>query len=303
MDGRISNLAQVCSLRRYTITEGAEKGLDIIDCDNGKIRFLLNVSKALDIAQMWCEGKNISFLSKNGLTARETNFTSRFEGGMLYTCGLDSLGGREGYETHGSYHNTPAKITRAECTADGIFVEAEIVDTALFGKNLLLKRKISSVVNKAELHIEDELINRGYKEENYCILYHVNLGYPLLDDGAQMVVETEDYTPRTSWSKQNEGSRYEICLPIVGEEETCYFIKTKTPQASLVNKRLGKKFTITWSKDTLPCFLEWRSMAAGDYALGLEPCTTELDDNFTYKTILAGENVRFSICLKVENIQ
>ena len=40
MDERISNFAQVASLRRYTLTWGREKGLDVIDCDNGKIRFL-----------------------------------------------------------------------------------------------------------------------------------------------------------------------------------------------------------------------------------------------------------------------
>ena len=63
MNGKINNLAQVASLRRYTITDGRAKGLDIIDCDNGKLRFLLNVTKALDIMQLYHEGTNISFLS------------------------------------------------------------------------------------------------------------------------------------------------------------------------------------------------------------------------------------------------
>ena len=49
MDGRISDFSQVASLRRYTLTEGRASGLDVIDCDNGKIRFLLNVSKACDV--------------------------------------------------------------------------------------------------------------------------------------------------------------------------------------------------------------------------------------------------------------
>ena len=46
MDGRISNQRQVASLTRYTVTEGREKGLEIIDCNNGNLRFLLNVGKA-----------------------------------------------------------------------------------------------------------------------------------------------------------------------------------------------------------------------------------------------------------------
>ena len=56
---------------------------------------------------------------------------------MLYTCGLDSLGRREGYEMHGTFHNIPAKIVCAKCDEQGIEVQAIIRDTALFGKNSL----------------------------------------------------------------------------------------------------------------------------------------------------------------------
>ena len=115
MDGRISNFMQAASIRRCEMTEGKERGLKVLDCDNGKLRFLLNESKALDVMQLYCEGKNVSFISKNGFTARELPFAERFEGGMLYTCGLDSVGGREGYDLHGTHHNYPAKVTRAEC--------------------------------------------------------------------------------------------------------------------------------------------------------------------------------------------
>ena len=44
MDGRISNFMQAASIRRYEMTEGKERGLKVIDCDNGKMRFLLNES-------------------------------------------------------------------------------------------------------------------------------------------------------------------------------------------------------------------------------------------------------------------
>ena len=74
------------SLRRYTLTEGREKGLEVIDCDNGRLRFLINVTKACDIMQMYHEGSNVSFVSKNGFSSRETDFIRRFEGGMLYTA-------------------------------------------------------------------------------------------------------------------------------------------------------------------------------------------------------------------------
>lgn len=301
MDGRISNLMQVASLRRYELTEGAERGLRVLDCDNGKLRFLLNESKALDVMQLYHEGQNVSFISKNGFTARETPFASRFEGGMLYTCGLDSVGAREGYELHGSHHNTPAKVTRAECSEAGILVEAEMSETELFGKNLVFRRRVFSAIGSDTLEISDTLENRGAREEEYCLLYHVNVGYPMLDEGTELVDDPEEIIPRAPWAAEHLAERRQMGASVDNEEEMCYFLRLKTPAVSLVNKALGKTFSLAWSGDTLPHFVEWKSMASGDYALGLEPCTTELDDRFAYKTIGAGERVAFRIKIDVRS--
>ena len=300
MDGRISNFQQVASIRRYTLTEGRGKGLDVLDCDNGKIRFLLNVSKACDIMQLYHEGQNMSFVSKNGFTKREIPFLRRFEGGMLYTCGLDSVGGREGYELHGTLHNIPAEIIRAECNENGITVEAIIRDTALFGKNLVLKRKIFTAIGGDSVTLEDTLVNEGYKTEEYCLLYHINVGYPMLDNGAKVIADVESYTPRTAWAKQNETTMYAMNDAVPNQEETCYFLKLSKPEIALVNEKIGKKFTVSYSGDTLTHFVEWKSMASGDYALGLEPCTTDLDDRFEYSVIKPNENIKFNVVISVK---
>lgn len=300
MDTRISNMAQIASVRRYTLTEGRERGLEVIDCDNGKIRFLINASKACDIMQLYHEGQNMSFVSKNAFTKREIPFLRRFEGGMVYTCGLDSVGGREGYELHGSFHNTPAEVVRAECTDTEIVVEANIRDTSLFGQNLVMKRKISSKIGADSVKIEDTLINLGYKDEDYCLLYHINVGYPMLDGGGKILADVEEVISRTEWSKKHETSILETSMPVDNGEEFCYFVRLRKPEVSLVNEKIGKTFTVSYSKDTLPHFVEWKSMVSGDYALGLEPCTTELDDRFAYKTIKAGEKISFSVELSVK---
>lgn len=289
-------------MRRYTLCEGSEKGLDVIDCDNGKVRFLLNVSKALDIMQLYHEGQNMSFLSKNAFVSREVAFSRRFEGGMLYTCGLDSVGGRDGYELHGNLHTTPATVTRAECGEEGILVEAIVRSTAMFGENLVLKRRIFSEIGSNSVSVEDVLANEGYLDQAYCLLYHVNLGYPMLDEGAKIVADVRSYEPRTPWAKENENTMYEMSAPEAGREETCYFLKLGKSEIGLENQKLGKKFTVSYSGDALTEFVEWKSMASGDYALGLEPCTTKLDEHFAYKTIKAGEKILFRVCLSVEKI-
>ena len=299
MDGRISNFQQVASLRRYTVTDGGEKGFEIIDCDNGTLRFLINVTKACDMMQLYHKGQNMSFISKNGFMKRELPFVNRFEGGMLYTCGLDSVGEREGFEEHGSLHNMPAQILRAECGEEGILIEAVLRDTAVFGKNLVLRRKITSAIGSERVKIEDRLTNENYFEEKYCLLYHVNIGYPMMDEGAKIVGDVNECQPRTPWAEQQMATSYQIEAPVPGFEEACYYLKLKEPEISMVNEKIGKKFSVSYSGDTLPHFLEWKSIAGGDYAVGLEPATTKLDGLFEYSTIAPGETLSFRVELSV----
>lgn len=301
MDGRISNFQQIASVRRYTINGGKGDGLKVIDCDNGNIRFLLNESKALDMMQLFHKGQNISFLSKNAFTAQEFPFLRRFEGGMIYTCGIDNIGRKDGFELHGNFHNLKAEIIKAECSEDGITVEGIICDSELFGKNLAVKRKIFSAINSNSVTVSDTLINQGFTDQKYCLLYHINAGYPMLDEGCKIVADIKESFASSEWAEKNKKTMLEIEKPIPNNDETCYYLKLNEPKISLVNDKIKKKFTVEYSLETLPCFLEWKSMASGDYALGLEPCTTEIR-SFELSDIKADEKKEFFVKLTVEEI-
>ena len=302
MDGRISNFDQVAYLRRYTLTEGRESGLRVIEVYNGRLRFLLSESKALDMMQLFDRGVNCSFLSKNAFTAGDLSFSKRFEGGMLYTCGLDSVGVRDGYELHGSFHNSPARVLRAERSEEGITVVAEIADTELFGKNLIFTRKIFTAIGSDAVSVEDTIENAGTREEKYCILYHINLGYPLLDAGVAIEADEEEVLPRTAWAEKRIKDRLLFSAPEEGEEERCYFIRHRRPLVKAVNRKLGRSFELVYSQDTLPCFIQWCSAASKDYALGLEPSSTYLDGKFAYRTLSPSEKVKFALTLSVKNL-
>ena len=301
MNGKISNLQQIASVRRYQLKGGREDGINVIDCDNGKIRFLLNESKALDMMQLYHEGQNVSFLSKNAFTLEQSNFLNRFEGGMIYTCGIDSLGRREGFEMHGTLHNQKAEVVRAECSEDGITVEAIIRNTELFGKNLVFKRKVFCEIGASEVTVSDTLINEGFTEQEYCLLYHVNLGYPMLDEGCKIEANIKAAAPANAVAEQNKQFMLEIEKAQPAKQENCYYLTLEEPKVSLINSKIKKKFTIEYSKKTLPYFLQWKSMASGDYALGLEPCTTEIR-NLTYTPIKPNESVKFFVKLCIEKL-
>lgn len=294
-----NNSLQKGYIRRYTLTDGKENGLKVVEMDNGIIRVKLNESKGLDMMQLFHKGANVSFVSKNGFTSRELPFLKRFEGGMVYTCGLDSVGGREGFELHGTYHNIPAKITNITESDEILEVCAEIEDTALFGKNLLMKRVVSLYADDDKVNVEDTLINKGTKAEDYCLLYHINVGYPMLDAGVEVVADASEIIPRSECSRLHLDDCKVIPAPVENEEERCYYLKNNKNSVEVINRKLGKKMTLTYSKETLPCFVEWVSPVLHDYALGIEPATTFLDDKFTYNSIDKGSEVKFSFSISV----
>ena len=79
--------------------------------------------------------------------------------------------------------------------------------------------------------------------------------------------------------------------------------------AKLENPELGVRMTISWSGDTMPLMTEWRSMASGDYVLGLEPCNCyimgrhEERGNGTLPVLKAYESIKSSVTIGFEGLE
>jgi uncharacterized protein DUF4432 len=42
---------------------------------------------------------------------------------------------------------------------------------------------------------------------------------------------------------------------------------------AIVNARIGLGLAVSYDKRVMPSYIEWRMMAEGQYAVGIEPCT------------------------------
>jgi len=299
MNPKIGNPSQVCSAERVQVTDGRGNGARQIYVSNGKLNFVLSESNALDVLRLWHEGVNVGFVSKNGLYTAPAGFLSNFPAGMLYTCGLDAIGGIEGHPIHGRLHSIPAEVKELKADETGVRVVAEIRDTALFGQNLVMTRTIETKAGSDELKVTDVLKNCAFRDENYCLLYHVNVGYPFVDEGAKILGRFVESKPRTPWAAKHAKTMLTVEAPVDNMEETCYFHRTADGVLSLVNRKLGKKFTVTSS---FKKFVQWKSRASGDYVIGLEPCSSWLDGDFRYSVLKAGKSVTSTLVLKAENL-
>ena len=296
---KIGSPEQLCMAQRVQVTEGRGNGARQIYVANGKLNLVISESNALDILRMWHEGTNIGFVTKNGLYTAPADFLGSFPAGMLYTCGLDAIGGVEGHPIHGRLHSIPAEIKELKAAADGVRIVGEIRDTSLFGQNLVLTRTFSTAAGSCEVHIDDRIENRAFRDEKYCLLYHVNVGYPIVDAGAKIAGNFVKSKPRTPWAEHEMATMLEVEPPADNMEETCYFHMTADGKMSIENRALGKRFTV---ESDLKRFVQWKSRASGDYVIGLEPCTSWLDGELEYSTLKPGESVSHSLVLKAENI-
>lgn len=299
MNAKIGNTEQLCSAQRVQVTDGRGNGARQIFVANGKLNFVLSESNCLDIFRLWHEGTNVGFVSKNGLYTAPADFLHSFPCGMLYTCGLDAIGGVEGHTLHGRIHSIPAEVRELSADEKGVRIVSEIRDTAFFGENLVLTRTIEAVAGSDEIKLTDRLQNLAFRDEKYCMLYHVNVGYPLVDEGSKIEGRFVRSLPRTEWAEHEMAKMLDVEPPEDNLEETCYFHQTADGVMSLVNPGLGKRFTV---KCSLRKFVEWKSRASGDYVIGLEPCTSWLDDELRYSVLKSGKSVTHTLVLKTENI-
>ena len=66
----------------------------------------------------------------------------------------------------------------------------------IFGRKLKLLREIRVSLDEASFTICDRIVNEGDRTEPIELLYHMNMGYPLLDEDSLVEVSSEQVRPR-----------------------------------------------------------------------------------------------------------
>ena len=268
-------------------------GKHCILAQNGALEILFNKDNALDIVWIKYKGVNLSFLSKNGLNDGARDFVGNFEGGFLYTCGMDNVSSCvSGKPVHGSLHYKKCDLAYAYEQDSVLYVCGEVKECALFGKNLVMKRCF--VVTEDSLSIRDTLENQGHLQTDYVLLYHINYGYPFLDECLQMEAPVIKSEPLTAVAEENKAEMFRITAPVDDGDEHVYYHTLKEGAVRLYNPEREIAVTMEYDVKDFPVTLEWKSMISGDYALGIEPSLTRFDD-FQMRTLQPSERKTYQI--------
>lgn len=313
---RAGMLSQFAGVRLMTLGDGVERGVRMLEFRTGTgLRFTALVDRALDIADLEYRGQAIGWHSPTGFRHPGLHdyegegglgFTRSFSG-LIVTCGLDHMLGAEevpadnyGYPgrktichgLHGRVGAIPARLTGYGERWDGddcvLWAEGIVQQSAMFAEDLHLIRRIEADVGSNEIRIRDRVVNHGFRRTPHMFFYHVNLGYPVLDEGSRYLAPIADVVfvaHAERYRAQGVGYRM-VPAPIddfveqVWQHELAADPDGEMPVA-LVNDRLGLGFEVVTRKHQLPCLYQWQDFQSGHYALGVEPSTHHvLGDRF-----------------------
>ena len=288
--------AQKYHAETHVLADGRGAGMRLVDIDNGKgIHLTLCPDRCLDITRFSYKGDNFGYFSPSGYVAptyyddRGAGFLRSFTAGFLTTCGLRNAGNPseiegEVFGLHGRIGHTPAEnwSLRIEEVPEGddvIRVEGCMREARLFGEKLSLYRSVEVFTGENRIRLQDTVKNDGTADEPIMLLYHFNMGYPLLCEEARLLLEAIETKPRNEHAATGLEGFARMEKPTEDFEEMCFYHTLKSDgngmrQATLFNPRLSKGVRLSFD---LPRFVEWKMMGQREYVLGLEPSNCTID--------------------------
>ncbi|AJG98223.1 DUF4432 domain-containing protein [Clostridium beijerinckii] len=281
----IGHSSQVSGVEEHRLVGGKGDGMRLLEVRNGLgLNFTVSIDRAADISRLSFKGDNYGYFSPCGYVApayyddKGTGFLKSFTAGFLTTCGLTAVGlpcTDEGQELplHGTVNNTPAEHVYHIEDSEKIVINATINQMDIFSDKLMMYRKIICSKFTNMIIIEDTIENMGDRVTPLMILYHMNIGYPLLSENARLYIPSSKVTARNDHAQKNIGNWEKILEPQSQFEEQCYYHKFDTEKgtARIFNPDIEKGLCISFDAKTLDYFVQWKMFGEKDYVLGLEP--------------------------------
>jgi len=296
---RIGDASQLVSTRSARLADGSEDGVRVIDARaSGGLSVLILADRGLDLGPVWAAGHQVSWQSTTGVVHpayfAERDWLRSFHGGLLTTCGLQNVGlpsDDEGtsHGLHGRISNVPARnVSHRVLEEDGRLVaeiSGEMRETDVFGSDLLLRRRIRLPMGETVVHVEDEVVNQGFAPTAMLVLYHVNVGYPVVADGARLIGPPAQVVGRDEAAQAIVAEHASFAPPQDGAREHVFEHRLIEPGAARASISVanpdhaatgGIAVTVTWDPRQLPRLWQWRMLGPGMYVTGLEPANCGL---------------------------
>lgn len=277
---------------------GVSDGVEVVEIDTGEIKVTVLPTRGMAVWSIRAGGTRFGWESPVAgpvhpalVPIDDASGIGWLEGfdELLTRCGLESNGapefdahGRVKYPLHGRIGNRPAESLMIEYDEDSgrLDLIGEVCETRLFVKRLRLRSCLRVHAGSAAVELLDDVTNELSTPTAIQLLYHVNVGPPVLGEGASVEAPIKELAPKDALAA-GEISRWDqMGPPQRGFVERVYFATLHADDngesAAMLRSADGNRgFAVRFNTSRLPKFILWKNTAAESdgYVTGLEPAT------------------------------
>jgi hypothetical protein len=282
-----------------TLRGGRSEGVQVVELDNGAICVDALPTRGMGIWRVRRGDKTLGWQAPSRQPVHPAFVPLMEPAGLgwldgfnelLCRCGLESNGppefdeaGRLQRPLHGRIANTPAHFLELTVDEDaGELRLRGIVDEGRFHfQALRLTSTISTKLGSSEFTWTDEVENIGGREAMFEMLYHFNIGQPLLQAGAKIHAPLKKVAPLTDVAAKEGVETWNMMPPPrPGSAEQVYVAELAADEGgdtSVLVSGLASDEAVglRFNTKALPCFTVWRNTPdeRDGYVLGIEPGT------------------------------
>src|SRR5579859_3974684 len=289
---RVGDISQIGGARLVRLAEGPEAGVLVAELRTGSgLSFAVLPGRGMDLGFAEYRGMPLCWRSSTGEVAAPfyepegEGWLRGFSGGLMATCGLTTAGwpstdaGQE-LPLHGRASYLPARNVYVDGQWEGddyvMWAQGRTRETVVFGENVQLTRRVWARLGESRLFIDDVVENLSHSQVPHMIAYHINVGFPVLDEGSELLSSAHEIEPITDdrAAALADHTRYG---PPRADWQAAVLVHRPIADAAgwtttaLVNRRRGLGMYIKQRPDQLPWLWQWKQTGQGDYVAGVEP--------------------------------
>lgn len=292
----LHTLNGIAGVRPVRLFEGAERDVLAVDVRTGSgLEYTVVPDRGMNIYNARYRGVPLDWTSGAGVTAPAYYDSSgwqwlrSFNGGLVHTCGLDNVGtpgtdesvqwDNKSFGGHGRISNTPAREVcwSTEEREGTLFFEVsgKVLSVSPLEENILLERRVVSQLGGTRMSLHDRVTNLGREDTPIFLLYHCNLGFPLLS--AQSILSLPARSSQ-DWEGRPVGDINLITAPADPPFEQVLYpeVSVEDVKITLWNPTIegrGLGLSISYKRKELPYLSVWKQFTRRTYVMGVEPGT------------------------------
>ena len=304
---RVGATRQVTGVDLVQFADGGERDVRALEFRTGAgLDFSVLVDRSMDIGRFDYRGVPFAWQSGTGFRSPAgldpmgdagAGFLRGFSG-LLCTCGFDHVRQPDrgpadhfdlplrkeiAYPMHGRGSFQPARLNGYGERWDGdecvLWCEGTVGQVQVMGEYLTMTRRIEVAVGSTHVRIVDTVSNRGFARTPHMLLYHINVGWPVLDEGARFVAPVRA-TFSANMPRESQQAGYRTQIGPVPRFVQQVFDHDAVPDAAgrvpvaLINDQRSLGFVVDYDARRFICLQQWQAFGDGIYGFGIEPATT-----------------------------